>query len=98
MGAEIQLCTPVKGCICTEEERAQRRLKVPAATWLNCSDICLLSWTAAEGRKEMLVLRRGCGEGLRLRDRVCGEMVESSMRPAVIRKLPPGFRSLNILC
>ena len=53
-------------------ELAQKHLKGIAAAWLNCSDICLLSWTS-ERRKETLVLRSH-GEYLRLRDGVCGEM------------------------
>ena len=50
-----------------------KAFKGTAATWLNCSNICLLSWTT-DRKKEMLVLRRRRGESPRLRDGVCGDM------------------------
>ena len=69
--------------ICTWAASAQRKgnvfltgtkaFKGTAATWLNCSNICLLSWTT-DRKKEMLVLRRRRGESPRLRDGVCGDM------------------------
>ena len=76
-GPEIQLCTWQRAASAQRKGRlfltGTKAFKGTAATWLNCSDICLLSWTT-ERKKEMLVLRRRRAESPRLRDGVCGDM------------------------